>query len=548
MLYFPTLFLSLFITITLIPIFKTMAMKVNAVDFPNERKIHSKPIPKVGGIAFALGALIPVLFLQDFIHLDRFIWAVIIGACIIVLFGFLDDLKDLGYKAKFLGQLIASLVVMFYGELSINNLGSLLPDGIILPTAVAIPLTLITIIGVTNAINLADGLDGLAGGISLLSFVCIGYLAYRCEYFSIAVMCAAMVGGLFGFLRFNTFPATIFMGDAGSQLIGFLAVTLSLKLTQGNTPLSPVLPLLLLGFPVLDTLMVMAERKMNGRPMFVADKNHFHHKLMKIGLYHKEAVFFIYVIQAILVTFGFLFRFYSEWILLTFYIFFSGLIFTSVLWGNKKGYQFNRPSLIDKIIKPQLKVFKEELLLIKITYRAMQIILPVIVIFSVFLLGKVPLYISPLAALFVLLVLFSATFIKTWTPVVLRLSFYIIIPYLIYIGETNTGDWTTENVMELYNISYIILAFFVVLTVKLTRRSQGFKATPMDFIILFTALAIPNLPDIGIGNYGMGMVAIKIIVLFFSFEVWICEQRENLFKPLLAISVPMVVLAIRGVL
>ena len=546
MLYIPTLFLSLFITITLIPILKTVAMKAHVVDMPNERKVHSKPMPKVGGIAFAFGALIPVLFTNDFIHPDKFVLSMMIGAWFIVFFGFLDDVKELGYRTKFLGQMIASFVVVFYGGLSINNLGNLLPGDMQLPPVVAIPLTLITIIGVTNAINLADGLDGLAGGISLLSFVCIGYLAYSTDCSGIALISVAMVGGLFGFLRFNTYPASVFMGDAGSQLIGFLAIVLSLKLTQGNTPLSPMLPLLLLGFPVLDTLTVMTERKMNGKPMFVADKNHFHHKLMQLGLYHTEAVFLIYIIQAILVTFAFLLRFYSEWCLLSFYLLFTCSVFISVLWANKKKYQFKRPGLIDSFIKQRLKKIKKENSLIKISYRIIQLMLPFILLFSILLIGKVPLYISSFAILFVLLILFSAGLIKKWTAGILSLSLYLLIPYMIYAAETNSVVWATEHVIEAYNISYIILAVFVAFTIKFTRRTKGFKATPMDFIILFAALAIPNLPGPGIQNYGMGMVAIKIIVLFFSFEVWICEQRGKLFRPGAAIIATLLLFAIRG--
>ena len=548
MLYFPTLFLSLFITVTLIPILRTMAMKAHVVDIPNERKVHSKPMPKVGGIAFALGALIPVLFLRNFMPLDKFIWAVMIGASIIVIFGFLDDIKNLGYRIKFFGQVTASLVVMFYGEVSVNSLGSLLPEGMMLPPVVAIPLTLVTIVGVTNAINLADGLDGLAGGISLLSFACLGYLAYRVDCSSIAFLSVAMVGGLFGFLRFNTFPASIFMGDAGSQLIGFLAVVLSLKLTQGNTPLSPMLPLLLLGFPVLDTLTVMVERKINGRSMFVADKNHFHHKLMKIGLYHTEAVFIIYVIQAVLVTFAFLFRYYSEWYLLSFYLFLSCSVFIGVLLSNRIGFQFERPGRIDRFFKQRLHVFKKEGGAIKISYRALQAVLPVIAISGIFFIGNIPSYISPIAVLLVLLIFLSVRFINSWTAGILRFSLYLTVPYIVFLSETNTVQFMETHLMRLYNISFVILALFVAITIKLTRRSKGFKPTPMDFIILFSALVIPNLPDPGIKDLNMGMIAIKIIVLFFSFEVWLCEQRGKLFKPAVTISAILVILAIRGVL
>ena len=133
----------------------------------------------------------------------------------------------------------------------------------------------------------------------------------------------ALVGAIFGFLRFNTYPATVFMGDTGSQLLGFSAITLSLDLTQGNTPLSPVLPLILLGFPVLDTLTVMAIRIATGRSPFLADRNHFHHNLMALGLRHTESVTVIYAGQTALVFAAFLLRFHSDWLLLSGYLVFS---------------------------------------------------------------------------------------------------------------------------------------------------------------------------------------------------------------------------------
>ena len=289
----------MFITIALVPFFRGLAVKINALDVPNERKVHKYPMPKSGGIAMALGAFIPILL---WFPSGNFTRATIIGAGIVVLFGLLDDMKDLGFKTKFAGQFAAALIVIIYGGVKIKSLGMLLPDGVLLPDWLAMPLTFIVIVGITNAINLSDGLDGLAGGISLLSFLCIGYLAYSAGNFSIALLSAATVGAIFGFLRFNTYPATVFMGDAGSQLLGFMAITFSLKLTQGNAPLSPILPLLLLGFPVLDTITVMFERVTNGKSPFVADKNHLHHKLMRLDLFHTEAVLSIYVLQAFLVT------------------------------------------------------------------------------------------------------------------------------------------------------------------------------------------------------------------------------------------------------
>ena len=268
----------------------------------------------------AVGVFVPVAFWN---LSDPFVRAYLAGAVVMVAFGIVDDCRGLAPKWKFLGQLAAALVVVFYGGVKIHTLGALLPEGTVLPEWVCVPLTVLAIVGVTNAINLADGLDGLAGGICLLIFACIGYLAWQEEDIVIGLVALALAGSIFGFLRFNTYPASVFMGDTGSQLLGFSAVTLSLALTQGNTPLSPFVPLVLLGLPILDTLSVMAIRIAKRRSPFTADMNHIHHNLMALGLQQGESVVTIYVLQMFLVASAFLFRFYSDWLLLGGYLVFS---------------------------------------------------------------------------------------------------------------------------------------------------------------------------------------------------------------------------------
>ena len=245
--YLSTLLLSTFITIALIPVFSRGALRFNiGLDLPDARKVHERPIPRVGGIAITLGVYGSTIFWSP---QDQFLKAYAIAGGFIVLFGLLDDLKGIDFRLKFFSQMVAALVIVIYGGIKIKSLGGLLPDDMLLPDAIAIPLTVVAIVGVTNAVNLADGLDGLAGGICLLSFSCLAYLAYLEENFALCLLGLALAGSIFGFLRYNTYPAELFMGDTGSQFLGFSAVSLSLSLTQGQTPLSPLLPLMILGFP-----------------------------------------------------------------------------------------------------------------------------------------------------------------------------------------------------------------------------------------------------------------------------------------------------------
>lgn len=542
MIYFSTLLISMFITIALIPVFRSLAVRVNAVDVPNHRKVHSCPMPKSGGIAMALGALVPVLFWAPG---GEFVRAVLIGTGIVVFFGLMDDFRDLGYKAKFTGQCAAALIVIIYGGVKIKSLGMLLPGDVLLSDWLAIPLTLIVIVGVTNAVNLSDGLDGLAGGSSLLSFLCIGYLANLGENIVIAMMSVAVMGAIFGFLRFNTYPANLFMGDSGSQLLGFLGITLLLALTQGNTPLSPILPLIILGFPVLDTLTVMSERLAEGRPPFVADKNHFHHKLMRLGFFHTEAVFIIYILQAFLVTCALLFRFYSEWFLLTGYLICSGLILSSFFIADRSHWKFKRYDLLDTFIKGNLRKLKEKNILIKVFFRTTCAAVPAVLLFSCFLPEDVPKYLSFFAMAFLGVILLSRFARKEWMAGTLQVTIYLLIPFVIYLSEANMATWMNAQLRQLYNFSFIALAFFVILTVKFSKRKKGFKTNPMDFLILFIALMIPNLPG-QIQTYHMGLMTAKIIVLFFSCEVLMKELREEPDRQGLITIAALGIIVVRG--
>jgi len=316
MIIFSTFLLALFLTIALVPLFRRLAYALHAVDQPQERKVHTTAMPKTGGLAMAVGITVPLLLWAPEISLFPFF---MIGLLIIVGAGFLDDVMEFGSLVKFSAQILAALVVVVLGDVKIRSCGVLLPEGVILGDWLATPLTVFVLVGVTNAINLADGLDGLAGGISVLIFVVIGCLGLQDGNYFAVIVAAAVVGSLFGFLRYNTFPATIFMGDAGSQMLGFMAGSLALWLTQKDAVLSPFLPLLLLGFPILDTLTVMLERLYHGRSPFTADKNHFHHRLMRFGFFHSEAVLMIYALQSAMVGAAFWLRYFNDWFLLMVY-------------------------------------------------------------------------------------------------------------------------------------------------------------------------------------------------------------------------------------
>lgn len=557
MLYLSTLLLSLFITISLVPPLKSLAIRFQAVDMPNERKVHTRPIPKIGGLAMACGALIPILL---WAAMNGFGHALLAGSAVIVIFGFLDDLWDLPYKAKFLAQLAAALIVIHFGRLDICCLGNLAPEGFRLPTALALPLTAFVIVGVTNAINLSDGLDGLAGGITLMTFICIGYLAYQGEHFFTLTVSVAAIGAIFGFLRFNTFPAVIFMGDTGSQLLGFLAICLSIHITQGNQPLSPLLPLIILGFPILDTLTVMAERIMKGTSPFKPDKNHFHHKLMRLGLFHTEAVFTIYLLQSFLILSAIIFRFYSEGFLLFFYAIFSGVIIATFTILDRRHWQLPRTDFIDKLIKGRLKVLKERHIIIKVSFRFVEFGMPLLLAATCLLSRNTPGYFAVVAGGLSLLLIAIFFLRRSLSSSAIRIGLYLVIPFLVYLSEAGVADLSPPRLSlfsnslfsnfgsflhRAYSLSFGVMVLFVVLTLKFTRRRKGFKTTPMDFLVLFIALVVPNITGTQIASLNMGMIAAKIIVLLFGYEVLIGELRGELKRQVVFAAIAMAIIPIK---
>jgi UDP-GlcNAc:undecaprenyl-phosphate GlcNAc-1-phosphate transferase len=545
MILFAVFILSLFLTISMVPIMKSMAFKMNIVDVPNGRKVHELPMPRSGGISMAIGFFVPVFL---WLPRNNFVSAVILGSIVIVVSGIIDDIKNIRPREKFSAQIVAALIVIFYGGLKIKYMGSFAPDGFVLPNSLSIALTLMAMVGITNAINLSDGLDGLAGGISMLSFVCIGFLAYKNGNAIIAIMSVAIAGAILGFLRYNTHPATIFMGDAGSQLLGFLSVTFALTLTQSNTPYGPALPLLLIGFPILDTLTVMLTRIARGISPFKADKQHFHHRLMRLGLYHSEAVFGIYMFQAVFISAAVVFRYYSDWVNLLFFLFFSGLIIIGFTLAGRKGWQVKRGYFLETVVKGRLRRLKERKISIKTSFRAIEWGLPLLFFFHCLIPRHIPLPVSITACGLILLMLGDAFTQKFFRSGILRTGLYLMIPFLIFYGETDPAAWMTRGVRLADSCAFVAIVMFVILTMNLTRRKKGIKITPLDFLVFFMILILPNLPSTHFECPGTKIMVAKILVFFFSYDVLLGELRGQNRSLALASMLALGGVALRGFL
>lgn len=310
---------ALFASLTIVPFLRRWALERGEVDHPDGRKIHSRATPRLGGIAIFLAALFAML-----VHVDPEpeVRGILAGGLVVFLTGLVDDLNRLSPRYKFLGQVGGCLIAMVVGKLYITSLGDLFGTGpVILPFWLAIPFTVFAVVGVINAINLIDGLDGLAGGISVIALASFLILALQDGNQNVMFFCTAGLGAIFGFLKYNFFPARIFMGDTGSLTVGFLLAFLAIALTQhaGNR-VQPLIPVLILGLPILDTIRVMTTRILQKTSPFIADRTHLHHKFLNLGFQHRFTVIIIYGLSVFWSGFTVVFHEVPQYFLLAFYL------------------------------------------------------------------------------------------------------------------------------------------------------------------------------------------------------------------------------------
>jgi UDP-GlcNAc:undecaprenyl-phosphate GlcNAc-1-phosphate transferase len=295
--------ISLFTAMIMVPYLQRWAIDTGAVDIPDERKVHKRAVPRIGGVAICMAWLFSLLVYVD---MTREVRGILAGSLIIFFTGFIDDLYGLTPKKKFLGQIIASLVTITVGHITIHSLGDLFGIGtLVVPELLTVPFTILAVVGIVNAFNLMDGLDGLAGGISTIALTALLILGYLSDNFLLIALCAALLGGVLGFLKYNVHPARIFMGDTGSLLVGFVIAFLAVILTQSpGTQVQPLLPFLILGLPIVDTMRVMGSRMLQRKSPFSPDKTHVHHRFLDLGLDHRRTVTIIYGISLLLAGFA----------------------------------------------------------------------------------------------------------------------------------------------------------------------------------------------------------------------------------------------------
>ena len=294
---------ALVVSFLMTPVVKSFAYKVGAIDVPkDERRMHHKPIPRLGGLAIFAGFMASILLFVD-IRLNPQMQSILLGAVIIVVLGVVDDIMALPAKLKFVIQIVAALIPALNGVSiqALSNPNIFSPNAYWVLNWLSVPVTVLWIVGITNAVNLIDGLDGLANGVSAISAATVLVIALICSEAQVAVVMAALVGACVGFLPYNLNPAKMFMGDTGATFLGFILSTMSIQgLFKFYAVISFAVPFLILGLPIFDTAFAMIRRMAHGQSPMHADRGHIHHRLIDMGLNQKQAVATLYVISGIL--------------------------------------------------------------------------------------------------------------------------------------------------------------------------------------------------------------------------------------------------------
>jgi len=293
-------FLAVILCAVLTPMVRKLSFKVGAVDVPGERRVNKKVMPSMGGLAIYLTFFIILFFFQP-VPLSTSI-PIMLASTIVLATGIIDDITEISPKMKMGGLLLAAVVVTLTNDLTVAQLGIPFIGEIILPAWIGFPFTILWIVAISNAINLIDGLDGLASGISIIALITMGITSIfflTSTSYMVSVMIFSLVGSIIGFLPYNFYPAKIYLGDTGALFLGFMISVLSLYGLKNVTIVSLIIPIVILGIPITDTIYAMLRRKLNHVPISSADKHHMHHRLMSLGLTHRQTVVVIYLVALI---------------------------------------------------------------------------------------------------------------------------------------------------------------------------------------------------------------------------------------------------------
>ena len=530
--------LSLLLCLVMTPLLMRWADTLGLVDQPDgDRKVHSNPVPRCGGMAIALAVCFPALFwLFDHPELTSFFFATLI----IVLFGFLDDRHELNYRWKFFGQILAVLV-FFSGDITLTKTPFL---GLVdLPSWLNISFWALFILGVTNAVNLSDGLDGLAAGSSLLSLGFIVYLAFVAGEFSLVLIAASTIGALLGFLRFNTHPATVFMGDTGSQFLGFVAACLALMVTQSaQSAVSPLVAIAILGLPILDTLSVILLRIYNGQSPFHPDNRHLHHQLLATGLLHYQAVAALYLLNFLLLLMVYFLRFEADAVVLSSYLLFCIATVSLIGFFRHSAFATRRRLRLDRRERRNL-LLRRWVWLYRYGGVWVQYLVGLIWLLCVATaaapFSAVVGWVAVSAIAVSLLLLF---FEAKKSLIQVRISAYFTSAFVVFLVSSDALysalSWGEEQ--RQIDVLMLVLLVLLALSIRVTRRAM-FRLDTQDVLVLMVLFAAPLIAFGSADNIATTGIVARLALLLYAVEYTINRAKNtaviNVFSMLIFILI-----------
>lgn len=526
---------------SVIPLMMKLAPRLGMLDNPDPRKVHTIPIPRVGGIGIVVGTLAPLLLWAP---LDDGMRAYLFGSLVLLVFGAWDDSRNLNPYLKFVGQIIAASAVVFYADIYIANLPFMNMEP--LPTHVAKPFTVFAIVGMINALNVSDGLDGLAGGLSILSLSCIAYLAYLAEGFSTITIVVATLGGILGFLRYNTHPARVFMGDSGSQFLGFTLAYLTVFFTQKVNPaVSPFLALLLLGLPVIDILAVIGQRIYHKISPFAATKHHLHHRLLELGFDHYEAVVMIYLIHGLFAASAVPLSYESDWLIIALYLGVCALIYLSLYTAIRRNWQAHQRHAAYWLTSA-INAVKQHKFFTVIPSRVVTLSIPAFFVLVSVWADHVPGDFSVVSVVLLLVMLFFLLGGASKDSVVFQVINYVTAAFVAYLG-TKYLDVQFLSLVSVEVTYFIVLAIALGLAVRYSGQAE-FRTTPTDylmiFVVLFVGIWLHNLPE----QAEIAIMAAKLVVLFYGCEFILARAKHRWHVLNLSSVAALSVLAARSII
>ena len=495
LLFFTALFLSLLIT----PLTIRLARKTGVMDTPNERSMHTQSKTRLGGLGIAAGFGISVFV---FLPFNAIISGFLSGLAVIMLVGLIDDIYRVRAIYKLFWQIVAAAVFILVSGQSIVTLGNLFGTGDLRLGWLEIPVTIFCLVGFINALNFSDGLDGLAGGISAIASLFLISLAVQAQQWEAFSILLALIGAIIGFLRYNTFPSRVFMGDTGSLFLGYTLATcgvIMLAETADSNPIliKPVTLMVILAIPLMDAIYVISRRILHGQNPFHPDKNHLHHQLIALGLPHGAVVSLIYLGMFFFGALSLLIMEYPDWLQVLITIGIGIAIYTTIAMLQKTSHE-NWAARIRKIDEFDHHLLEKARSILQVTAPAIGAITLIGLIWPVIFLDIPNTETGWVVLAFIGLLLASFSWLRQKSHIgLLRGTLYLAIFLLLFLYNfllAKTNPWFVSYL----DILTIVLLIWVILMFLVKREEEIVMTTGYEaFALIFTwILPVAILPAI----------------------------------------------------